>query len=276
MKSYVRNITIICAAIIIIALNACDFKKQFMSNGNEAEIKIQRFDRLEYQYLTTGEFSALQQLSINYPIETRTLIEEILHIGRLHNEETNKRFLTFFQDSTLQVLMRDTERQFANMDRLNSDLNEAFHKLRKELPKVPTPTVYSQITALDQSIVIKDGSIGISLDKYLGKDYATYKEFFTSEQRESMTPKMIVPDCILFYIISLYPMKDFEQSTQEQKDFHLGKMLWLTNKIVEFRAYDDAPLKAVEEYLKKHKDITAQELIEEIEFPSPTQSHHHQ
>lgn len=245
------------------AVVGCDFSSQLLSNSkNLGEIKVRRFDRIEYQYLTTGDFTALQQMSTDYPNETRTLVEDILHIGMMNSEETNKRFLAFFQDSTLQVLTRDTEEKFANMDKLNKNLTEAFHKLSKELPKVEIPTIYSQITALDQSIIIKDGSIGISLDKYLGKDYPAYKEFFPQEMREKMTPKMIVPDCVLFYLISKFPLEDFEKTTQEQRDIHIGKMLWITNQVVGFRAYNDAPLKKFEKFRKSNKEMTIEEMME--------------
>lgn len=259
-------ILILCTVCILFAASSCDFSSQFMTTANNtSEIKVKRFDRLEYQYLTTGEFSALQQMSTDFPTETRTLVEDILRIGQMNEEETNKRFLTFFQDSLLQSLMRDTEEKFANMDKLNNDLTDAFRQLNKALPKIAVPHVYSQITALDQSIVIKDGSIGISLDKYLGKDYAPYKEFFTEEQLAKMTPKMIVPDCILFYLISLYPLEDYNTASQEERDMHIGKMQYLTNKIVGFRAYNDEPQKKIASYLKLHKDVTIESMFEEMD-----------
>lgn len=253
----------ISALLTLMTMVGCDFPSQFLSSSKSlGEIKVRRFDRIEYQYLTTGDFTALQQMSTDYPNETRTLVEDILHIGMMNSEETNKRFLAFFQDSTLQVLTRDTEEKFANMDKLNKDLTTAFHNLSKELPKVEMPTIYSQITTLDQSIVIKDGSIGISLDKYLGKDYPAYKEFFTEDMREKMTPKMIVPDCVLFYLISKFPLEDFEKATQEERDLHIGKMFWITNQVVGFKAYDDAPLNKFEKYRKKNKIMTIEEMME--------------
>lgn len=266
MKTITRLFAILWTASILMMVCSCDFSSQLLSSTTSTkEIKVKRFDRIEYQYLTTGEFSALQQMSTEYPTETRTLIEDILRLGQMNEVETNKRFLTFFQDSTLQTLVHDTEEKFANMERLNANLTEAFQNLSTALPKIATPTVYSQITALDQSIVIKDGSIGISLDKYLGKDYPIYKEFFTEDQLAKMTPKMIVPDCILFYLISLYPLENFEKASQEEKDMHIGKMLYITNKIVGFRAYDDAPLKKMEAYLKKHRDMTIESMLEEMD-----------
>lgn len=253
----------ISSLLILLAFTSCDLSSQFMSNSeNIGDIKIRRFDRIEYQYLTTGDFYALQQMRTDYPTETRTLVEDILRIGMMNSEETSKRLLTYYQDSTLQAVTRDAEEKFANMDKLNKELTTAFQNLSKELPKVEIPTIYSQLTALDQSIVVKDGSIGISLDKYLGKDYPAYKEFFPVDMREKMTPSMIVPDCVLFYLISHYPLKDFEKATQEERDMHIGKMFWITNKMVGRKAYTDNPLKKFEAFMKKNKAITIEEMLE--------------
>ncbi len=222
-------------------------------------------DRIEYQYLATGEFTALQQMSTEFPTETRTLIEDILGIGKMDDEATSKKFLLFYQDSTLQSVLRDTEEKYANMDKLNAELTEAFKKLNEMYPKIAIPTVYSQITSFDQSIVIKDGSIGISLDKYLGENYPHYKEFFDEKQCQKMTPRMIVPDCVLFYLVNEFPLKDFASASQDQRDMHIGKLQWVANKVVGFKAYNEAPIMKMENYVRKHPNITIEDMLEEDE-----------
>lgn len=42
-------------------------------------MKVERYDRLESRYVITGDFSALQQMNTEYPIETRTLVEDVAH-----------------------------------------------------------------------------------------------------------------------------------------------------------------------------------------------------
>ena len=138
---------------------------------------VQRYDRIESLYLTTGDFSALQQMETDYPMETRTLIENVLKLGAIDDHEINNRFLAFFQNPTLQTIISDAEAQYANMDDINLSLDAAFTKLQQNIPDLPLPVVYAQITALDQSIVIGDSTVGISLDKYLGKDYEIYKKY---------------------------------------------------------------------------------------------------
>ncbi|MCF0203457.1 MAG: gliding motility protein GldB [Bacteroidaceae bacterium] len=227
------------------------------------EIKIKRYDRLEAQYITTAEYSTLQQMNTEYPTETRTLIEDVLRLGQVYDEDINKRFIAFFQDSTLQRVVRDAEKLYANMDDLNEGLTNAFRKLSEIFPEMSIPMVYAQIGAFDQSIIIKDGSIGISLDKYLGEDYPLYEGYFDWVQRKQMTRSRIIPDCVVFYLVSKYPLKDFHNASQEKRDEHIGKIFYITNVVVGVDVFEERFVKPIREYVEKHPDISLGEYLEE-------------
>ena len=157
---------------IVFVSTACELKlKQFGEGSQTTLIEIQRYDRLESRYLTTGDFSALQQMNIEYPMETRTLIEDVLRLGEVNDPGINSKFLQFYQDTTLQIIITEAEVQYANVSDISKQLNKAFDRLRKLSPNVSIPTVYLQIGALDQSVVVGNNYIGISLDKYLGEYY---------------------------------------------------------------------------------------------------------
>ena len=242
-------------------LSACELRLKPFEEESEHRMEVFRYDRLESQYLTTGDFSALQQMSTEYPMETRTLIEDILHIGEVNDPQINKKFLTLFQDSTLQMIVSDTEPQYANMDDINQQLNKAFFNLKGRLPDMPLPQVYAQIGALDQSIVIGNQSIGISLDKYLGEDYPLYKKFYSASQLKAMSRSYIVPDCLSFYLLSLYPMPDFEQRSQIDRDLHIGKIMWVCNQALECKFFRSKYINMVDNYMKRNKDLTLDSLL---------------
>ena len=242
-------------------LSACELRLKPFEEESEHRMEVFRYDRLESQYLTTGDFSALQQMSTEYPMETRTLIEDILHIGEVNDPQINKKFLTFFQDSTLQMIVSDAESQYANMDDINQQLNKAFFNLKGRLPDMPLPQVYAQIGALDQSIVIGNQSIGISLDKYLGEDYPLYKKFYSASQLKAMSRSYIVPDCLSFYLLSLYPMPDFEQRSQIDRDLHIGKIMWVCNQALECRFFQSKYINMVDNYMKRNKNLTLDSLL---------------
>jgi len=231
-------------------------------------ISVQRYDRLESTYLTTADFSALQQMCTDYPIETRTLLENVLQLGEINDSEINKKFLRLFQDSALQTLISDVEAEFANVDDINEGLNKAFKELKKTLPDVRIPSFYTQITALDQSIIIGDKSIGISLDKYMGQNYPLYKRFYTKEQTEQMNRAAIVPDCLCFYLVSLYPMQDFEKHSEVNRDIYISRIQWLVNKVTNGNFFKGQYVKEIEEKFNK-SNITIQELLTTSDYNTP-------
>lgn len=257
---YILKMFVCC---VLFGLTSCDFSLSALSNNGDERIEVKRLDRLEYHYVTTGDFHSIQLMSTDYPTETRTLIEDVLKIGEVSDLDINKRFVTFFQDSTLLKLCRDTEEKFANMESLNNELTEAFKNLKKLLPETDIPMVYTQIGALGQSVVVKDGSIGISLDKYLGTDYPLYKEHFDDWSRSFMSKEYIAPDCLLFYLIYLYPLENYETAPQEVRDWQFGKLGWIVNQALGKRVNTMEPIVKMEEYMRKHPEITASELLKE-------------
>lgn len=238
--------------------SACDMR--FKPSGDDADIQVQRFDRLESRYLTTGDFSALQTMNTDYPIQTRTLIEKMLQLGEVDAPGISNKFLMFFQDSVLQQLINDVEAEYANMDDINEELNKSFDNIVKWLPTVKRPAIYSQIGALDQSIIVGQTAIGISLDKYMGSNYALYHKYYTPQQRETMQRKFIVPDCVSFYLLSIYQPKDFEKRSQKERDIHVAKVMWVVNQSLEREAFKTDEIKKVNRYMRKHP-VTMEDLL---------------
>lgn len=253
--------------LAVFSLASCNWNFKITGEEDDPDrIEIQRYDRLESRYLATGDFSALQQMNTTYPVETRTLVEDVLQLGVVTDSHINNKFLSFFQDTTLQNIISDAEAQYANMDDLNDMLTNSFLKLRELLPNIQKPIVYTQIGALDQSIIVGDKLIGISLDKYLGKDYPTYARFYTKQQRETMERRYIVPDCLTFYLLSIYPMKDHDQRPQLDRDLHVGKVMWTVNQVLPHPIFKGKYINMVDNYMKHHKDVTIEQLLESNDY----------
>ena len=257
----VRKIYLILM-LTMLACIGCEWRLRPSDDKAIAEqVRIERYDRIESLYLTTGDFSALQQMNTSYPMQTRTLIEDVLRIGRVNDPEINNKFLAFFQDSTLQELIREVERQYSSMDDLNRDLAEAFKRLKRELPDMKLPKVYSQIGSLDQSIIVAHNTLGISLDKYLGADYPTYQKYYNEVQQRQMTRSMIVPDCMAIYILSLYPMPSDHEVCQTESDVYISKIQWVVNKILSRQVFKGRYINAIGRYMQRHPGTTVEELL---------------
>lgn len=236
MFNHIRDIlvTFLMMLFMLGTIMSCNFSVKGNNDNVKRRINIERLDKLQYRFLTSGDYSALQQMNTNYPTETRTLLENVLQLGMVDDHSINERFLKFYQDSTLVDVLSECNKQYRDISDIEEKLAAAFDRLEKILPNFKQPVVYMQIGALGQSIIVgNDNSVGICLDKYLGEEYPAYKRFFTDQQREQMRRDYIIPDCLTFYLISLYPMRNFEISSQIDRDIHMSQIQSLVNRAMD-------------------------------------------
>jgi hypothetical protein len=151
------------------------------------------------------------------------------------------------------------------MDDINQDLQESFDRLINWLPNVRIPVFYAQIGALDQSIVVGENTVGISLDKYLGENYPLYKKYYSYSQRKSMRRANIVPDCLLFYLLSLYPLDNFEQRPQLERDLHVAKVMWVVNKAMDKNFFQTLYVSRIDRYMKK-SGATIEQMLKDEDY----------
>jgi len=243
--------------IVLTVCLGCQWQlKPPVTGKQKVLMEVERYDKIETHFLQTGDYSVMQQMNTDYPVQTRTLIENVLRLGQVDESNIKGKFYGFYQDSTLQYLLADVESQFVDMRDINKDLSEAFSRLRQFLPTLPLPCVYSQVSALDQSIIIGDGYLGISLDKYLGANYPLYIKFgYSEKQRMMMTRDYIVPDCISFYLLSLYH--------GDQAHVQMPKIQYVVNRVMGRRVFDSDAVVAVEKFMVLHPNVSVEALLKD-------------
>lgn len=170
-----------------------------------SSVHIERYDRILDEYVSLGSNTALARMNMDYPRQTKLLIEDVLDIGRIDEPDIEKRLRLFYLDSTVQVLLDEVHRQFTDVSDLEAAFDAAFEEQRRIDPSFRTPSVYAQVGCLRQSIVVADTLIGISLDKYLGPDFPLYKEYYTDAQRRQMCRDSIVTDAMRYYLHTVRP-----------------------------------------------------------------------
>lgn len=224
----------------IIALSACRTDEQKGDVLSGTDVKVFRYDRLQYEATAMNSVSALRKMNTDYPRATRILVEEVLMLGRVNDPAIDERLCAYYSDTTLLRLMSDALEHFKDMSSIEKGLSEGFKKLKQEVPSLIIPRVYSQISALNQSVVVGDSLLGISLDKYMGADYPLYRRYYYPYQRRSMSPDRILTDCFTFYLMSQYP---FPWTPGHRTLFdvimHHGKINWVVRQILGMKSDEE-------------------------------------
>ncbi len=223
--------------VSLLALSACNMGRESKEIAG-MDISVARYDRLQFEYVTMNNLSALQRMNTDYPQHTKLLIEDVLAIGAVDDERINERMLEYLSDTTLLRLMRDVQEKFNDLSDVEKALTEGFKALKKEVPSLPVPRFYAQFSALNQSIVIGDSLVGFSLDKYMGADYPLYKRFYYDHQSCIMQPERIVPECFIFYLLGQYPFPWQSGRTLLDRMMHRGKINWVVARILDNDSFE--------------------------------------
>jgi len=194
---------ILTSLILLLVAACCVGVWSWRLGSHEApqpRVQIQRFDRVLDEYVSLGSGTALHRMNTEYPRETKLLIEKVLKLGNVETPYIERNLRKYYLDSVVQVLLDEVHRQYTDVSDLEDDFTRIFQRLKEEDPDFQTPRIYTQVSCLNQSIIVSDSLIGISLDKYLGKDFPLYQEFFTPEQLEQMERGNIVEDAVNAYL----------------------------------------------------------------------------
>jgi hypothetical protein len=90
---------------------------------------------------------------------------------------------------------------------LKTEFTDAFKHYHYYFPEKIVPTIYTCISGLNQSVIVADSLMGISLDKYLGADCSYYPRLGLPEYKiRNMNPQKIVPDAVYFWAMTEYPI----------------------------------------------------------------------
>ncbi len=224
--------------VSLLALSACNMGRESKEAAG-MDIRIARYDRLQFEYVTMNNLSALQRMNTDYPQHTKLLIEDVLAIGAVDDERINERMQEYLSDTTLLRLMNDVQEKFKDLSDVEQKLAEGFKRLKKEVPALSIPYLYAQFSALNQSVVVSDSLIGFSLDKYMGTDYPLYKRFYYDHQSRTMNPDRIVPDCFIFYLMGQYSLPWHPRGrTLLDHMMHRGKINWVVAHILEADSFE--------------------------------------
>lgn len=218
--------------LISMLFASCGISTGKVTEQNEEGISVLRYDKLLSEYVRSNSFSAMQKLTMDYRLPTKILIEDVLAIGTVKDDTISQRLQKFYSDTTLLRLLSDVEAKYPNLDAVERGLTKGFGKLRKEVPGTQVPLIYSQVSAFNESIVLVDSLMGISLDKYMGEDYPLYKRFYYDYQCRSMRPERIVPDCFVFYLQSRYEMNYHEGTSLIDLMMHYGKINYVVQNLL--------------------------------------------
>jgi hypothetical protein len=218
--------------LIILLLLPC-----LSCNGQEsnpfadaAPIPIHRFDKALFQLIESDDDPALQhQLLQEYYGMLDVIGKGILNMQSPEVPGFFDRLVTYYSEPTLKGLYRDALAAYDSINDIEKQLGAGFAYLQAHFPAMQVPDVYMHVSGLNQNVLVAENLLSLSIDKYMGKTYPLYLDFFYDYQLEDMQRSHVAPDYLSGWLLSEYPFTGKENVLLERMVYE-GKISYLVSQ----------------------------------------------
>lgn len=171
----------------------------------QSEVNIIRFDREFYEVLGKKSNQSIETLARRYPSFIKVYSDGVI-------KRPLSDLVSFFNNPHLMSLYEDALMAFGDVSQLEKELKKAFGKVNELFKRGETPKVYMHVSGISQSIVVGEGFLSISIDKYLGSDYPLYRNYLYDYQYKQMVKERIAVDCIRAWLYTEFPFSPKEKN----------------------------------------------------------------
>ncbi|MDR1880318.1 MAG: gliding motility protein GldB [Tannerellaceae bacterium] len=219
---------ILCALCCLLCATGC--RGQGESRFASAPpVPIHRFDKALYRVVESDDSLLYARLLEEYRDMLEVTGKGILNMRSPELPEFPARLVNYYSEPTLNGLYRDALALYDSVAAIERQLGSAFAYLKEALPSTVVPNVYMHVSGLNQNVLVAGNLLSVSIDKYMGKDYPLYGEFFYEYQRERMQPALVAPDCLAGWIMSERPFEGKENVLLERMVYE-GKIKYLLSE----------------------------------------------
>jgi gliding motility-associated lipoprotein GldB len=202
-------------------------------SGIEKEVEVVQFDKPLFELEGKDTLNAFVELSNKYPDFFNLYTYRIIKIGGIGDEVFGELMTSFVTDSLIREVKATTDREFSAYNKLEKQLKKAFKYYSYHFPNKELPTIYTYVSGFNQSIVTAENCIGISLDKYLGRDCDYYKQLSTTPQYKVMN---MHKDKIVSDVAYAWGMTEFDDNNKATNLLgnmvQKGKLMYLVDAML--------------------------------------------
>ena len=176
----------------------------------------------------------VEELKIKYGSVLDTY-SRVLGLGDMADEKWNSAFITFATDMRNLELWDEVKRVWPDTRALEGELEDAFRHYKYYFPERTIPEVMTCISVFNNSIIVDDSLLMISLDRYMGADSRYYPALgIFAYQARKMTPAYAASDGMYAWASTEwgYDVAGYGTRTLLNTMLHEAKLVYFTRRMM--------------------------------------------
>ncbi len=218
--------------ILLIGLIVSCQRNPLKINTSKIDIDIQFRSLDEKLFAANDELDQkLSTIESEFDEFYKIFIHQMIRIGSPDSIDFNEKLQSFLIDSVI-VDAKNMVDEKINKDLLEIDFLKAFKHYNYYFPEKTIPEIYTCISGFNQSVVVSENLIGISLDKYLGDECKYYPQLGIPEYKvKNMHAEKIIPDAMFAWVLTEYPIKSEANKVIEHM-IYKGKLMYFLDAMM--------------------------------------------
>ncbi len=201
-------------------------------------LTIHRLDTLLFEQSPEQVKKSIFGYFDQYPDIFELYTDRILRLGKRESRYFMDYLDLFLRHPDIRDSYDSTKAIFGNFSTYKRELEQAFSLLKTHIPDLPVPELYLVISGFNESLVLTDSAVIVSLDKFLGQQSFFYQKIGMPRYlRKRSNPDLIAVEIVRNWLASEYENKDSIKNLASEI-IQQGKILYLMDAA--FPRYSDA------------------------------------
>lgn len=202
-------------------------------SGIKEEVQIVRFEQELFNLPLKDTLAELTSLRSHYPEFFDLFTWKVIEIGGIQEEHFPEAMGEFLADTMILDIKNLVNREFSDFKKIEKELIEAFKYFKYHFSKKELPVIYTMISGFNQSVVTAEDIIGVSLDKYMGREFPYYKQLSNVPMYKitNMHRAKLVSDVAYAWGMTEFDDKG-EATTVLDHIVHQGKLMYFVDALL--------------------------------------------
>lgn len=230
------NLSKLSLAVMVLAVMSSCVRNPYKVNlkGIECDLTVRDLGKDIFETPPNELGAKADTLKMEYGRALNTY-SSVVGLGETTDEGWKTAFILFATDLRNLALWDDVKKVWPDTRALEESLEGAFRHYRYYFPGKAIPEIITCISIFNNSIIVDDSLLMISLDRYLGAGSKYYPSLgIYSYQARKMTPAYTISDCMYAWASTEWDYRDMNYGPRNLLNtmLHEAKLVYFTKRMM--------------------------------------------
>jgi hypothetical protein len=215
------------SGITFLLVASCSQNKFDVQLKEHVKINVIRLDSVLFGTSPDVIMRNITDYYVQYPTIFDAYMRRIVRLGGVESRNFYDYLHLFLRNPEIRESYDSVRAVFGDFRQQKEEIEKAFSYVRHHIPGFPVPEIYTVVSGFNESILMTDSALALSLDKFLGQRSIFYERVSLPRyMRKRTDPKLLPVEVVRNWVYSEFENRDSIKNLSSEMIYH-GKIMYL-------------------------------------------------